>query len=99
MIHRVSKSAPSLLACLTNGCLPSYDTNLHKKHTLFCGTKVVQAKAALGQEHVYSVVSTAGFSTAKGQLFNTILFPKPIKFKFYSDSYGLLHLCSYTRGS
>lgn len=65
--------------------LYSYNAQAHKKYTLFCGTKVIQVKAVGSSDLVSAVVLRTGFSTAKGQLFNTILFPKPIKFKFYSD--------------
>lgn len=78
-----------------------YSPNLHKKHTLFCGTKVVQVKPTAGTKHVKSfqkflipqvlgVVIRTGFNTSKGQLFFSILFPKPIKFQFYSDSWKFL---------
>lgn len=33
-----------------------------------------------------------GFNTSKGQLFFSILFPKPIKFQFYSDSWKFLFI-------
>lgn len=58
---------------------------LHKKFTLFCGTKVVQIKTQ-GAKKVLAMVIRTGFGTTKGNLFNSILFPKPIKFRFYMDS-------------
>lgn len=66
----------------------TYNPQTHKKYTLFCGTKVIQVKAVGNSELVSAVVIRTGFATAKGQLFNTILFPKPIKFQFYSDRCG-----------
>ena len=45
--------------------LYSYSATVHKKHTLFCGTKAIQVKAGAEQEFVYGVVSGIGFSTAK----------------------------------
>jgi len=59
---------------------------LHKKHTLFCGTKVMQLKCKSGGQKVVGLVIRTGFGTTKGNLFNSILFPKPIKFKVYRDS-------------
>jgi magnesium-transporting ATPase (P-type) len=35
---------------------------------------------------VIAVVVRTGFSTAKGELVRSILFPKPMGFKFYKDS-------------
>jgi magnesium-transporting ATPase (P-type) len=43
-------------------------------------------------QQVFAVVSMTGFSTAKGQLFNAILFPKPLSFRFYSDSWKFLFI-------
>ena len=56
-----------------------------EKHTLFGGTKVVQTRP-IGNEPVWGVVKNTGFLTTKGTLIRDILYPKEIKFKFYSDS-------------
>jgi magnesium-transporting ATPase (P-type) len=39
---------------------------------------------------VYGVVCRTGFSTMKGELFHSMLFPKPIHFSFYTESYQFL---------
>uniref|UniRef100_A0A8C5JF63 ATPase cation transporting 13A2 n=1 Tax=Junco hyemalis TaxID=40217 RepID=A0A8C5JF63_JUNHY len=57
----------------------------HRRHTLFCGTQVIQAKAYVGRE-VLAVVTRTGFCTAKGDLISSILYPKPVSFKFYKDA-------------
>ncbi|XP_063997389.1 polyamine-transporting ATPase 13A2 isoform X1 [Pogoniulus pusillus] len=62
-----------------------YSPEEHKKHTLFCGTQVIQAKAYVGGE-VLAVVTRTGFCTAKGDLISSILYPKPVSFKFYKDA-------------
>ncbi|NXC27887.1 AT132 ATPase, partial [Campylorhamphus procurvoides] len=62
-----------------------YSTEEHRRHTLFCGTHVLQAKAYVGGE-VLAVVTRTGFCTAKGDLISSILYPKPVTFKFYKDA-------------
>ncbi|XP_051493464.1 polyamine-transporting ATPase 13A2 isoform X1 [Apus apus] len=62
-----------------------YSPEEHRRHTLFCGTQVIQAKAYLGSA-VLAVVTRTGFCTAKGDLISSILYPKPVSFKFYKDA-------------
>uniref|UniRef100_A0A4W4E076 Cation-transporting ATPase n=1 Tax=Electrophorus electricus TaxID=8005 RepID=A0A4W4E076_ELEEL len=68
-----------------------YTTRDHKRHTLFCGTKVIQTRFYSG-EPVKALVVRTGFSTEKGQLVCSILYPKPSDFKLYRDAYLFL-LC------
>ncbi|NXI48956.1 AT132 ATPase, partial [Chloroceryle aenea] len=63
----------------------AYSAEEHKRHTLFCGTQVIQAKSYVGGE-VLAVVTRTGFCTAKGDLISSILYPKPVSFKFYKDA-------------
>ncbi|XP_024908394.1 probable cation-transporting ATPase 13A3 isoform X2 [Cynoglossus semilaevis] len=69
----------------------SYNMEEHKRHTLFCGTHVIQTRFYTG-ELVKAVVVRTGFSTEKGQLVRSILYPKPTDFKLYRDAYLFL-LC------
>ncbi|XP_056148990.1 LOW QUALITY PROTEIN: polyamine-transporting ATPase 13A3-like [Lampris incognitus] len=68
-----------------------YNIEDHKRHTLFCGTHVIQTRFYTG-ELVKAVVVRTGFSTEKGQLVCSILYPKPTDFKLYRDAYLFL-LC------
>ncbi|XP_024124360.1 probable cation-transporting ATPase 13A3 isoform X2 [Oryzias melastigma] len=68
-----------------------YNMEEHKRHTLFCGTHVIQTRFYAG-EVVKAVVVRTGFSTEKGQLVRSILYPKPTDFKLYRDAYLFL-LC------
>ncbi|XP_028988341.1 polyamine-transporting ATPase 13A3-like [Betta splendens] len=68
-----------------------YDVKEHKRHTLFCGTRVIQTRFYTG-ELVKAVVVRTGFGTEKGQLVRSILYPKPTDFKLYRDAYLFL-LC------
>ncbi|XP_040284267.1 probable cation-transporting ATPase 13A3 [Bufo bufo] len=68
-----------------------YNTETHKRHTLFCGTNVIQTRFYAG-EPVKAIIVRTGFSTSKGQLIRSILYPKPTDFKLYRDAYLFL-LC------
>ncbi|XP_045161334.2 polyamine-transporting ATPase 13A3-like isoform X2 [Mercenaria mercenaria] len=58
----------------------------HARHVLFCGTHVIQTRYYGGQK-VKAVVFRTGFSTAKGELVRSILYPKPVDFRFNKDTY------------
>lgn len=58
-----------------------YSRETDKNHTLYGGTQALQA-----YNGTYAVVVATGFSTAKGSIVQSIMFPKPTKFKFYEDS-------------
>lgn len=62
-----------------------FNLDHHKRHTLFCGTQVIQTRFYTG-ETVQAVVIRTGFSTEKGQLVRSILYPKPTDFKLYRDA-------------
>ncbi|XP_045660225.1 polyamine-transporting ATPase 13A2 isoform X3 [Ursus americanus] len=78
------ESVPVLKTALPEGPAP-YCPDTHRRHTLFCGTLVLQARAFVGP-HVLAVVTRTGFCTAKGGLVSSILHPRPINFKFYKHS-------------
>ncbi|CAN7985648.1 unnamed protein product [Ixodes hexagonus] len=64
---------------------PSLDVAFHPKeharHTLFSGTRIIQTRY-YGTESVEALVVRTGFLTAKGELVRSIMFPKPVDFKF-----------------
>ncbi|XP_070560600.1 polyamine-transporting ATPase 13A3-like isoform X8 [Ptychodera flava] len=62
-----------------------YSPEEHKRHTLYCGTQVIQTRY-YGSELVKAVVVRTGFSTAKGTLVRAILYPKPMDIKLYRDA-------------
>ncbi|XP_054622803.1 polyamine-transporting ATPase 13A3-like [Dunckerocampus dactyliophorus] len=62
-----------------------YNAEEHKLHTLFCGSHVIQSRY-YAHELVKVVVVRTGFSTEKGQLVRSILYPKPTDFKLYRDA-------------
>ncbi|XP_015114846.1 probable cation-transporting ATPase 13A3 isoform X1 [Diachasma alloeum] len=69
----------------------TYDTKEHARHTLFCGTKIIQTRY-FGGEKVLAVVVRTGFTTSKGGLVRSIMYPPPVDFKFEQDSYKFVEL-------
>ncbi|XP_037089766.1 LOW QUALITY PROTEIN: probable cation-transporting ATPase 13A3 [Pollicipes pollicipes] len=91
------ESVPVTKTQLTAGRRGSCSRPRTTRHTLFCGTQVIQDALSIGNSPVLAVVIRTGFSTAKGELIRSILFPKPMGFKFYQDSMrfiGFLFLLS-----
>jgi len=66
-----------------------YSLKDDKQYTLYAGTKCIQARFNQGTA-VLGLVTLTGFSTVKGELIRTMLFPKPSDFKFYSDSFKFI---------
>ncbi|KAK4878700.1 hypothetical protein RN001_011206 [Aquatica leii] len=79
--------------------LPSlhYSSKEHARHTLFCGTQVIQTRY-FGNEKVLAVVIRTGFCTAKGGLVRSILYPPPVDFRFENDSYRFIMLLAGIAG-
>ncbi|EKM54134.1 uncharacterized protein PHACADRAFT_209950 [Phanerochaete carnosa HHB-10118-sp] len=67
---------------------PTGDTN---KSFLYAGTRVVRIRGGMAADGstglpAVAIVVRTGFNTTKGALVRSMLFPKPIGFKFYRDS-------------
>ncbi|KAK6639831.1 hypothetical protein RUM43_008106 [Polyplax serrata] len=89
------ESVPVTKTPLPNHDTIAYDAKEHAKHTLFCGTKVIQTRY-YGDENVYAVVIRTGFCTSKGSLVRSIMYPPPVDFKFEHDSYKFVMLLAVT---
>ncbi|XP_041480775.1 probable cation-transporting ATPase 13A3 isoform X2 [Lytechinus variegatus] len=72
------------LPCPESGEL-EYSMDQHKRHTLFCGTNIIQTRF-YADEHVKAVVVLTGFSTAKGIMVRSILYPMPTEIKLFRDA-------------
>ncbi|GAU97699.1 hypothetical protein RvY_08950-2 [Ramazzottius varieornatus] len=83
------ESAPVTKISLNVGDTEKFSVEEHKRHILFHGTTVIQTRYYEGA-HVRAVVLETGFYTVKGDLFKSILYPKPIDFKFHRDALRLI---------
>ena len=57
----------------------------HKRHLLYCGTTVLQTRF-YDKGKVLAYVFRTGYYTTKGTLIRSILFPKPVGYRFFSDA-------------
>ena len=78
-----------------------YSINSHKTHTLFGGSSILQVRNPRSMisdkelnQQIIAIVICTGFSSAKGELFRSILYPKDLDFKFYRDAYKFLAMLS-----
>nr|CAD7265697.1 unnamed protein product [Timema shepardi] len=85
------ESVPVTKTPLPNSPDILYNSKEHARHTLFCGTQVIQTRY-FGNELVLAIVIRTGFSTAKGSLVRSIMYPPPVDFKFEHDSYKFVEL-------
>ncbi|XP_061113654.1 cation-transporting ATPase 13A2 isoform X2 [Conger conger] len=84
------ESIPVMKTCLPTGSA-RYSPEGQGRHTLFCGTHVIQAKRGQqGATEALAVVTRTGFFTAKGDLISSILYPQPLNFRFYQDAIKFL---------
>lgn len=75
----------------------TYDAREHARHTLFSGTRVIQTRY-YGGERVLAVVARTGWSTSKGGLVRSILYPPPVDHRFERDSYRWVCLLACVAG-
>jgi cation-transporting P-type ATPase 13A2 len=79
------ESIPVIKNPLPNIDNKNYNPDEDKGFTLFSGTEVIQTRK-LGCEKVTALVTRTGYDTLKGSLIKAILYPKPNRFSFHSDS-------------
>jgi cation-transporting ATPase 13A2 len=70
------------LAKWRSGVDTGHDT---AKNILYFGTRLVRVRKD-GDEDAVGIILRTGFDTTKGALIRSMLFPKPMGFKFYRDS-------------
>ncbi|KAM3727132.1 putative cation-transporting ATPase W08D2.5 [Dirofilaria immitis] len=81
---------------VTKAALPDTDDEFsifslkkHSRHTLFCGTQVLQTRYYAGKS-VKAVVFRTAYTTLKGQLVRSIMYPKPIDLRFTRDLFKFI---------
>ncbi|KAG1696656.1 putative cation-transporting ATPase W08D2.5 [Nymphon striatum] len=84
-IMEFCESVPVTKTALPKYANTQFDETLHARHILYCGTKLIQTRF-YGDEKVKAVVIKTGFMTQKGNLVRSIMFPKPVDFKFSEDA-------------
>lgn len=64
------------------------------RHFLFAGTRIIRIRGSgVGEKNdagAKAMVVRTGFNTTKGALVRSMLFPKPMGFKFYRDSFRFI---------
>ncbi|XP_026578051.1 LOW QUALITY PROTEIN: probable cation-transporting ATPase 13A4 [Pseudonaja textilis] len=90
------ESLPVTKTALPQECKSSQPWHLgssedSRRHLLFCGTDVIQARGG-DAGPARAIVLRTGFNTAKGDLVRSILYPKPMNFRLYRDALQFL-LC------
>ncbi|CAM9745787.1 unnamed protein product [Lampetra fluviatilis] len=60
-----------------------------RRFVLFCGTRLIQTRPGAADK-VLAVAVHTGFSTSKGKLVRSILYPKPTDFKLFRDAFRFL---------
>ncbi|CAL4078902.1 unnamed protein product, partial [Meganyctiphanes norvegica] len=76
------ESVPVTKVCVNAENETVFNERDHKYHVLFSGTEVLQVR---GAPELPALVINTGFSTTRGELVRSILFPKPVDFHFNSD--------------
>ncbi|KAJ6225829.1 hypothetical protein RDWZM_004374 [Blomia tropicalis] len=69
------ESVPVPKIALVENVNSIYSPSIHKSNTLFSGTRLLNVHSRKDEDEVKAVVVRTGFSTAKGELARSILFP------------------------
>lgn len=111
-VSKVPISGAGLLALSREAKQGSTDVSPDlAKHFLFSGTKIIRVRPVNGgggsinpggtggaADHAPALVVRTGFNTTKGALVRSMLFPKPMGFKFYRDSMHFIGVLALIAG-
>ncbi|XP_065220053.1 polyamine-transporting ATPase 13A3-like isoform X2 [Planococcus citri] len=90
------ESDPVMKTPIPNAGHP-YENKEHARHTLYCGTEILQTRF-YGNKHVLAMVIRTGFSTTKGAVMRTLLYPAPTDYKFEKHSYKFVEFLAAIAG-
>ncbi len=82
---------------IPNSPSTTYDSKEHGRHTLYCGTEILQTRF-YGNKHVLALVIRTGFSTTKGAVMRTLLYPAPVDYKFEKHAYKFVEFLAGIAG-
>lgn len=84
------ESVPITKVALTDETHDSiFNIEKNSKNVLFCGTQVLQTRFYRGKK-VKAIVLRTAYSTLKGQLVRSIMYPKPVDFRFTKDLFKFI---------
>ncbi|XP_065323133.1 uncharacterized protein LOC135930280 [Gordionus sp. m RMFG-2023] len=66
-----------------------FDKDIHFKHILFCGTKLIQTRY-YDSEYSKAIVIRTGYQTVKGNIIKSIKYSSPNEFHFDQDCYKFI---------
>ena len=83
------ESVPVFKTPLPHDAEEIYSVTANKRQTLFNGTDVIQTRN-LPNSKVLAFVIRTGYSTSKGELVRSIIYPNPTRLRFYRQSLKFL---------
>ncbi|SPO29335.1 related to YPK9 - vacuolar protein with a possible role in sequestering heavy metals [Ustilago trichophora] len=98
-VSKVPLTTPSMVGLHAAGTEVTADL---AKHFLFSGTRIIRIRGSgatdKNEAGARAMVVRTGFNTTKGALVRSMLFPKPMGFKFYRDSFRFIGFLAATAG-
>ncbi|SJX65691.1 related to YPK9-vacuolar protein with a possible role in sequestering heavy metals [Sporisorium reilianum f. sp. reilianum] len=98
-VSKVPLTTPSMVGLHAAGTEVTADL---AKHFLFSGTRIIRIRGSGSTDKnevgAKAMVVRTGFNTTKGALVRSMLFPKPMGFKFYRDSFRFIGFLAMVAG-
>lgn len=98
-VSKVPLTTPSMVGLHAAGTDVTADL---AKHFLFSGTRIIRIRGSGSTDETEAgakaMVVRTGFNTTKGALVRSMLFPKPMGFKFYRDSFRFIGFLAMIAG-
>lgn len=98
-VSKIPLTGPSMTGLHAAGTEVTQDL---AKHFLFCGTRIIRIRGNGSTDKdeagAKAMVVRTGFNTTKGALTRSMLYPKPMGFKFYRDSFRFIGFLAMTAG-